>query len=144
MLIDIPARFAHPTLPLGRYYPILVETEAERAELLAFIAATREGPVRPDLLDRRPSALVVTRITFAVYPPPQNGWPHLLLCCWPASHVELAADPDLFARGVYTIEAFETEAGLSLASSRLLATLAQQSDLTINHIPPGSGLDGRA
>ncbi|MBV1692664.1 hypothetical protein KRR38_34800 [Novosphingobium sp. G106] len=34
MVLDIPYRFAGPTLPLGRHYPIIVETEAELMELL--------------------------------------------------------------------------------------------------------------
>lgn len=33
MVLDIPIRLASPTLPLGRHYPIIVETEAELMEL---------------------------------------------------------------------------------------------------------------
>ncbi len=144
VLIDVPPRYAHPSLPLGRYYPIVVETEAERAELEAFLAAPRDAPVRPDLFDRRPSALVGTRITFAIYPPPFDGWPQLLLCYWPADYAGLADDPELFARGAYTIEAFETAEALSAASSVLLATLGRESDVMVSILPPASGFGGRA
>lgn len=103
MLIDVTVRFAHTSLPLGRYYPILLETEAEHRELERYLNASRTAPIRPDLFDRRRSALVAPCITLAQYPPPLPGWPWLLLCHWPPSHTALTDDPDMFARGAYRV-----------------------------------------
>lgn len=144
MLIDVPVRFAHPSLPLGRYYPILLETEAEHRELERYLDASRTAPIRPDLFDRRRSALVAPCITLAQYPPPLPGWPWLLLCHWPPSHTALTDDPDMFARGAYTIEAFETVETLSLTCGGLLAALSVRSKVEVHLVPPVTDVAGRA
>lgn len=144
MLIDVPAGFAHPSLPLGRYYPILIETQAERDLLEAYLTAPRSGPVRPDLFDRRPSALTASCITMAAYPPPAPGWPWLLLCHWPRADVACSADPDMFARGAYTIEAFDSVTILRLACERLLSTLSEHAEVDLRLIAPSTGFIGRA
>src|SRR5258706_8128423 len=75
LVIDVPARFAHPSLSLGRYYGIMIETAAEQEEIDAFLAADRDALVPPSLLDRRPSALATARITMVEYAPPAPTWP---------------------------------------------------------------------
>ena len=144
LLIDVPPRFASPDLPMGRYYPIILETAAEMSEIERFLTEARPGPVTPDLLDFRPSQLAGDRITFAVCGPPARDWPHLLLCHWPASYAALARDPMLFARGAYTIEIFPDEAALYRSCNRLLATLGEGADISIVPIKPTTNLIGHA
>lgn len=144
LLIDVPARFASPDLPLGRYYPIVLETEDELREVEFFLTDARAGPVAPDIFDFRPSRLNGERITFAAYPPPALDWPYLLLCHWPASYAALAQDPMLFARGAYTIEIFSTETALYRSCNRLLATLGEGSDISVVPISPTTHVVGHA
>jgi hypothetical protein len=135
MVIDVPAAFGHPSLPLGRFYPILMETAEELAEVRAFLSQHRPAPVRPDLLDRRASGLVADRIIFAAYDPPATGWPHLLLCHWPPRFSALAQETDMFARGAYTTEMFDTAEDLAAASTRLLSELGKGTDIAVTLIP---------
>jgi hypothetical protein len=144
LVIDVPGRFAHPSLPLGRYYPIIIETVEELAEVEAYLHATRPGPLRPDLLDRRRSAIVVERIVFAAYAPPSDSWPHLLLCHWPPLYPALTADPELFARGAYTTEAFDTLGELASASGTLLDMLGGSNQVAVTLIPAMAGVQGEA
>lgn len=124
LLIDIPPIFASPSLPLGRYYPVIFETAAEQAEMEAFLVRERSMPVVPDLLDRRPSALRGDDIVFARYAPSAPGWPWLLLCRWPADYAAMVPqDGDYFARDAYTSEVFETLDDLEDAEARLLGVL---------------------
>jgi len=144
LLIDVPARFASPDLPLGRYYPIVLETEAEVREIEAFLTEVRPVPVTPNIFDFRPSRLTSERITFAICAPPAPDWPHLLLCHWPACYAALAQDPMLFARGAYTIEIFSNEAALNRSCDRLLATLGEGIDISVVPISATTSLGGRA
>jgi hypothetical protein len=134
LVIDIPAVFAADSLPLGRYYPIIVETPEETSEVEAFLGAPRSKPVSPDLLDRRASAFVSEKILFVRYGPPFSGWPWLLLCCWPAAYTAMVAESaDYFARGTYTTEMFETQSDLERTERRLLATLGAYEVKRIVH-----------
>jgi hypothetical protein len=109
VVIDIPARYASPTLSLGRFYPIMVETELEMIELAHFLALCRPDLVAPDLLDYRSSALQAQPIRLSHYDPPEPGWPYILLCQWPLSCTQLVqSSRALLARGAYTIEMFTT------------------------------------
>ena len=109
LVIDVPTRFAGAGLALDHYYPIVLETLAEMQEMEAFLCTDRGGPVVPDLFDRRPAA---------------PDWPFLLLCSWPESYTAMVPrGGDDFARGAYTIEAFENESALEDAEQTLLATL---------------------
>lgn len=144
LLIDVPPRFAHTSLPLGRYYPIVVETGAEHREVEAFLTAPRNAPVQPALLDRRGTALETSRIVFAAFAPPAADWPHVLLCHWPAHYVALAADCDLFARGAYTSEVFDTFEELAAAANRLLAVLGDTSLLSVTLIGGNLACSGHA
>ena len=124
LVIDVPTRFAGAGLALDHYYPIVLETLAEMQEMEAFLCTDRGGPVVPDLFDRRPSGLRVRDIVFARYPPAAPDWPFLLLCSWPESYTAMVPrGGDDFARGAYTIEAFENESALEDAEQTLLATL---------------------
>jgi hypothetical protein len=82
LLIDIPPDYASPS-PLGRYYPVIIETDAEYAEMTEFLTVDRLRLVVPDLFDHRPSALRGDDIVFARYAPTAPGWPWLLICRWP-------------------------------------------------------------
>ncbi|SEK02146.1 hypothetical protein SAMN05518849_12826 [Sphingobium sp. AP50] len=125
-LLDIPERFASRTLPLGRYYPIMVETELERIELDHFLRVDRPQLVVPDLLDRRPSSLQGNDILISHYDPTHPSWPWLLLCQWPRIFAEaVPADSDFFARQAYTVEIFSTSLDRAAATKHLLASLAE-------------------
>lgn len=124
LLIDIPAAYASARLSLGRYYPVILETEAEYREIGTFLTADRPRPVAPDIFDHRPSALRGDDIVFARYAPPCPGWPWLLLCRWPEEYVALVPRyGDHFARGAYTSECFEVIEALLDAEQRLFAAL---------------------
>ncbi len=142
LVIDIPSRYARPNLPLGRYYPVILETAAEHAEMESFLAAGRPEPVVPDLFDRRPSALHSGDILFARYAPPAVGWPWVLLCRWPPVYTAMVpADGDMFARGAYTVELFGVPADLERSEARLLATLGPHTAIRVDPFP---GLVGHA
>ncbi|MBN8838654.1 MAG: hypothetical protein J0I25_00440 [Sphingomonadales bacterium] len=141
LVIDIPSRYAAPSLPLGRYYPIVVEALAELDEIEAFLCAERSSPVVPDLFDRRASALNSNAIIFCRYAPPDPDWPILLLCHWPANFTTMvAAASDFFARGCYTIEMFASIDALDKAERRLLATLGRHQPVIVKPISTGLSL----
>lgn len=146
VMLEISAAFAGPTLPLGRYYPVIVETKAEQLELEALLEAERPAVVVPDLLDRRSSSLTTTQITLAQYARPGPDWPFLLLCQWPRAYAELGAVPaDMFARGHYTIEVLNTAAELQERSQLLLETLRSEHEVHVNIIPAtGPAVRGNA
>ena len=128
LVLDIPARFASPTLPLGRYYPIVIENDAELRELEDFVTAERPGLVVPDLLARRTSALVSIGIIFCRYRPPSLYWPWVLLCRWPEKYTAMVPPcDDHFARESYTIELFGSVVDLDAAEQVLLKTLGEHA-----------------
>jgi hypothetical protein len=140
MMIDIPPVHAGASLPLGRYYPIILETAAELDEIEAFLSRPRLLLVLPDLLDRRPSNLESDCIVIARYRPPVRGWPWLLLCRWPSDYtVMVPSDEELFARGAYTSEAFVTRDDLIAAENLLKATLARNGIRHIHTTQPDIG-----
>lgn len=142
LLIDIPLRYAGAGLALGRYYPVILESTTELAEMEALLAADRPEPVVPNLFDRRPSSLHSDDILFARYAPPAAGWPWLLLCRWPPSYTAMVpADGDLFARGAYTVELFGVPADLEHYEAQLLATLGSYHAIRAD---PVSGPVGHA
>ena len=142
LLIDIPRRYAGASLPRGRYYPVILETAAEHAEMTVFLAVSRPAPVAPDLFDRRPSSLLSDDILFARYVPPAAHWPWLLLCRWPPAYAAMVpAEGDMFARGAYTIEAFGVPAELDRAEARILTALGPHRAVRVD---PVSGPIGRA
>lgn len=136
LLIDIPPVFASPSLPFGRYYPVIIETDAEYAEMQAFLDLARSRLVPPDLLDRRASALRGDDIVFARYVPPRPDWPWLLLCRWPADYAAMVpARGDFFARGAYTCEVFEAVDDLADAEARLLDVLGSHRPVRLAALP---------
>lgn len=74
MPIDIPARFAGAGLPLGRCYPVILET----AGVCRDGNRPRRLPSGPDLFDRRPSAFTPSTSSSSATHPPAA----LLLCRW--------------------------------------------------------------
>lgn len=96
--------------------PVILETDEELAEFEAFLSAERPEPVVPDIFATRPGALHTATISLFEYAPPEPGWPWLLVCHWPEDHAALAVgDPELLARGAYTIEIFLDRADLLVA-----------------------------
>lgn len=144
LVIDIPERFASASLPLGRFYPIIVETEREQRELDGYLAAPRPEPVVPELLDHRPSQLDAERISIATYDPPAPGWPFVLLCHWSRTYTSIVSDPRLFARGAYTTEMFDTLDALNSASERLLTVLSTGSPVDVMLVPNQARFIGHA
>jgi hypothetical protein len=126
VVIDIPQRHAASTLPLGRFYPVIVETDLEMIEFEHFIGLNRPALVVPDLLDRRASTLQGAHIMLCHYDPAEAGWPYILLCQWPGACTHLVReDEDMLARGVYTIEMFPTASDRSDAAGALMASLCK-------------------
>ena len=140
LLIDIPRAFASPSLPLGRFYPVILETGVEYAEMAAFLEMERRQLVVPDLFDRRTSALHGDNIVFARYAPPRPDWPWLLLCRWPADWAAMVPDSaDHFARGAYTTEVFQTLDDLVHAEARLLDAMGSHSPVHLKSFPAVMG-----
>lgn len=136
LLIDVPSTYASPSLPLGRFYPVILETDAEYAEMVAFLEIDRPRLVAPALFDRQPSALRGDDIVFARYAPPKPEWPWLLLCRWPAEYAAMVPrDGDHFARGAYTCEVFETLDDLVDAEARLLEVLGLHRSVRLAALP---------
>lgn len=128
LVLDIPARFTSPGLPLGRYYPIIIENDDELCELEDFLAAERSALVVPDLLARRSSALVSIGIIFCRYRPPSSRSPWVLLCHWPENYTAMVPPcDDHFARESYTIELFGSVVDLDAAEQVLLKTLGEHA-----------------
>jgi hypothetical protein len=141
MMLDIPDAFAGPSLPLGSYYPIILETEAELRELECYLETRRPAVIVPDLFDRRPSALCAVRITLAHYPRPAPGWPYLLLCHWPRVYTRLVTPAaDMFARDSYSMEMVRSSSELNHQTCMLLDTLRAGQDVEVAVVPP-SGIN---
>lgn len=136
LLIDIPPAFASPSLPFGRYYPVIIETDAEYGEMESFLDQDRSRLVAPDLLDRRCSGLRGEDIVFARYAPTAPDWPWLLLCRWPADYAAMVpGDGDYFARDAYTCEVFETVDDLADAEAHLLGVLGSHRLVQLAALP---------
>src|SRR3546814_11451551 len=119
LMIDMPAEFRSPSLPLGHYHPILIETVAEQHELEAYLEEECQVPSSPDLLDARPSALPADHITVAHYGPPFANWPFVLLCPWPPELTSASpAELRMLVRGAYHIEIYAIQSQLVSDASR--------------------------
>jgi hypothetical protein len=135
MVLDIPSHFASADLPLGRFYPIIIETVEEARELSHFLDCDQPTLISPDLLDRRPSAFMAHDIAFCRYEPPVVGWPWLLLCHWPPIITKMVAPgSDAFARGAYTTELFATALELEIMQVRLVEQLGSQDSISVRFI----------
>jgi hypothetical protein len=75
LVIDIAEETRSESLALGRYYPIVLETDDELEELEAFLAKERDDIAVPDLLDWRPFQLVSSEVLVCRYDPQVPGWP---------------------------------------------------------------------
>lgn len=140
MLIDMPVRHRGEGLALGRYYAIILETDEEYAELDRFLDEPRPAAVAPDLLDRRPSAMVADNVLISRYEPPEEGWPWVLVCRWPEPYSRLARDTPgcAMARGCYTMEVFEHPDDVEDHSIALLEQLGAHRELSIRMLTPAS------
>lgn len=136
LLIDIPPSLSGDELALGRYYPVILETLAEMHEFETFLCERRTDLISPSLLARRPSSLRADDIVIARYSPPSPPWPSLQLCCWPIPYTMMVLNPaDAFARGAYTVDAFESAAEISAAELQLLAALGRNEALHVLPLP---------
>lgn len=132
MLIDVPLENRGAALALGRYYPIIVETDAELAELDRFLEETRSQPTAPDLLDRRPSQLWSPNVLISRYEPPLPGWPWLCVVRWPEPFVQAAIDQDVeMARGCYSMAAFQEPDEVDAHCIDLLENLGTCGELSV-------------
>lgn len=141
MVIDVPPPMAGAGLPLGRYYPVILETDEELAEFEAFLGAKRPGPAMPDILATRPGTLRTAVISLFEYAPPEPGWPWLLLCHWPEDDVMQAAyDLGLLVRGAYSIDIYSDRKDLIATVAILAANIdaAKFSIVSNASIPQGS------
>jgi len=136
LMIDMPVGLREPSLPLGRYCPILVETAAEQRELETYLEEEYEQPCPPDPFASRPSMLPNDHITVAHYGPPTEGWPYGILCRWPPDLTSAAEELRMFARHAYTIELFGDREQLEAASDRLLALLKRRGRVRIEIVRP--------
>ncbi|EQB16548.1 MULTISPECIES: hypothetical protein [Sphingobium] len=140
LLIDIPLAFSGDRLALGRYYPVILESLAEMQEFEAFLCEQRPELISPALLARRPSGLRTDDIVFARYSPPAPRWPWLHLCCWPTRCTMLVPHPeDEFARGAYTVDAFQSDDDVNAAELRLLAALGPHEAYYVRSVPVAAG-----
>lgn len=147
LMIELPPELREPSLPLGRYRPIFVETATEQGELEAWF---ENGGEQPDLLDSlasRSSTLPGDYVTVAHYGRPAEGWPFVLLCRWPRNLATALEELRMFARQAYTIELFAEREQLEQATDRLLVVLKQRGTARIEIVtpdwspPPGTPLN---
>jgi hypothetical protein len=137
LMIRLPEAYWRSPRPLGRYYPIFVETIGEQEEVESFLDADRGAPAPPDIFDERPSILAADHITLVYYGPPAPRWPYVLLCRWPADLAAAAFDDTrMFARGVYTFDLFSNHDELESATEALLASLQRRRALAVEIGPP--------
>ncbi|HYX19969.1 MAG TPA: hypothetical protein VFA98_03895 [Thermoanaerobaculia bacterium] len=143
LMIDIPRRFAGKRLPLGRFYPIVLETIEEQSEIEAFLAEERDDVVAPDLLDERPSAFAGEHLTIAHYAPSKRGWPFMQLCRWPAEFAARteSAGERIFSRGAYTFELFRDRVRLEAATKVLLESLERRRPVRVETVFPDWSAD---
>jgi len=146
LMIDLPPELREPSLPLGRYRPIFVETATEQRELEAWFENGGEQPHLLDSLASRSSMLSSDHITVAHYGRPVEGWPYALLCRWPPNLTTALEELQMFARQAYTVELFADREQLEQASDRLLAVLKRRGTARIEIVmpdwspPPGTPL----
>jgi len=119
-VIWVPSVFQRRELGLGRFFPVILETDAEEEEFEALLAAPRSAPVPPNFLNLRASQLVASSATLATYFAPEPGWPHILLLHAPIEST-WNADPSHFMRQSYIVDMFATEAALAHAAAEMTA-----------------------
>lgn len=137
VMIDISRRFAGGNLPLRRFFPIMIETLEEEAELDAFLAEKRDAVTLAKFLGGRPSTLPAEHLTIAHYGPPGRGWPFVQLCQWPARFAaRIPTVHRLFARGAYTCELFLDRDRLERTSQLMLSSLAKRHALKVEVVFP--------
>lgn len=145
MVIDIPGRFAAQpnTLALGRYYIVMIESEAELTEFEAFLDTDRDTPCSLDLLDRRPSNRDTSAISLFEFAPPAPGWPCILLTHWPRDLAQLVGtDPEALARGAYSMDAFKDQDALQAEIKSIIAAFGEA--VHVRHMSPLPRAAGRA
>lgn len=127
MIVDVPAHRRGETLPLGRYYPIIIETDSERDEVLGALERRLGESASLDLLDHRPSNLWSDRVLISRYDSPAPGWLWVAVTRWPESFRDAGADHGIaMARGCYTMELFASVDELDEHCAALLDGLGSQ------------------
>lgn len=146
LVIDVPPLNRGTALPLGRYYPIILETDDERAEIECFLAAPRQEAVLPDIFDLRPSQLRSDNVLISRYDPPISGWPWLSVCRWPDRFAAAAVSPGVaMARSCYTMELFNSAAELDESQIEIVASLGDRHEIELRLLTAGTmPMAGRA
>jgi hypothetical protein len=144
MVIDVDEPYRSQSLPLGRYYPIVVETDGEMEELERFLAAERSATVVPDVLDMRSSQIVSDEVLACRFAPPAAGWPWLTLFRWPSDFQQATEREGVsMARGCYTFELSKRDIDDQLSTVAVLDQLARRHHAKIRMIsgdaPAGHG-----
>ncbi|AYO75516.1 hypothetical protein CP98_04047 [Sphingobium yanoikuyae] len=135
LVLDLPEKNRGAGLALGRYYPIIIENEDERAELNAFFDAERPAMVTPDLLDHQPTAFHSDRLIVTRYTPSRPGWPWISLFYWPKDYRAAAVGQGLsMARGCYTTELFDTSEARDEHDLLIVQSLRERHTLQIQLI----------
>jgi len=142
LVIDVPPQHRGRGLALGRYYPIVIETDEELDELERSLLAPRTGSALPDLLDHRPSNLWTDAILIMRFEPPVPSWPWLSIVGWPSQMIDVAGKHGIaVARGTYTMEMFVTSSELDAHCAALVEQLGRMSPSEIRLVA-GDSLAG--
>lgn len=138
LVIDVPEKSRGEALPLGRYYPIIIETDAEHEKLNRFINEARSRPEIPSLLDHRPSQLQADHVLISRYDAPADGWPWLCVVHWPRVFAQAAEKHGItMARGCYTMELFARSEELEAHCAALLDGLRSQYEISVRVLSAG-------
>jgi hypothetical protein len=136
LMIDMSVGVRESAPSFRRFHPILCETIAEHDEFAAHLDA-EHGPIASEPLDARPSLLPADHTTIAHYGPPVDGWPYVLVCRWPPDLTAVAPkDLNMFARGAYTVELFDSHDQLEQATERLLGLLRRLQRMRVEIVLP--------
>ena len=131
MVIDVPPERCGPGLGLGRYYAIIIESEAELDEMEQYLLCERAEAARPDLLDHRPSNMHTETILISRYEPPAAGWPWLSVTRWPAALSEADRREVTMARGCYTMDMFDGPEDLDAHHEAMIEVLASKCAINV-------------
>ena len=122
----MPARYRGEALPLGRYCPIVVETDAERDEVMHVFDPVGRGS-QIDLLDHQASCVWSDRVLISRYDPPAEGWPWVSVTRWEEAFRGVCVEHGIaMVRGCFTMELFACAAELDDHCAALLKGLGSQ------------------
>jgi hypothetical protein len=145
LVIDVPTMSRGAGLGLGRYYAIIIETDAELEEVERYLMTERAEPLLPNLLDYRPSNVWTDTVLICRYDPPADGWPWLVLAHWPPIYAQAAKVRGIaMARGCYSFDLFEQADAADTHCVELLETLASRHPLEVRLLCAETAAPGTA